>query len=122
MGEYYPFTNSNTPSLMSAYPTAVRPTYDPRTGNYETHHDTATSWNVSTTVVLSLGSLTGDDPKEMYPLGRAIDPEALNRHISDRNDDADLSFEYHGHHVTVHTDGRLRFAPLRGCETELSGT
>ena len=100
-------------AMVPTHADVVRPEFDPRTEAYVVHHDSDSAWNVSTTLVLSLGSLTDDDPREMRPLGHAVDPEALDSHVRGGGADATLSFEFHHHSVTVRSDGRIEFAPLR---------
>lgn len=90
----------------------VRPEFDPRSEAYRVHHDTDSSWTVSTTLVYALSSLTGNEPRQLLPLNRAVDPDVLEYHVRGRNRGADLSFEFHGHHVTVRDDGLIEFSPL----------
>lgn len=70
----------------------------------------------STTIVLSLETITGDEPPQMLPLNRAIDPDVLESHVRGRDRRAELSFEFHGHQVTVRDDGRITFSPLDECD------
>lgn len=91
---------------------SVQPEFDPRTETYQVRHDSDNAWRLSTTLVLSLSSLTGDDPVQMFPLHRAVDPDVLNSHVSDRDRGSRLSFEFHGHDVTVRDDGQIAFVPL----------
>lgn len=91
----------------------VRPEFDPRTGTYAVDHDRDSTWDATTTLVHSLSSLTDDDPREMRPLGYAVDPDAIDAHVRRGNEDATLSFEFHGHHVTVSGDGQIEFEPLQ---------
>jgi len=79
-------------------------------------HDSDTSWDATTTLVYALSSLTGDDPKEMSPLGYTVDPDALHAHVQSGNEDATFSFEFHGHRVAVSGDGQMRFTPLEDTE------
>jgi len=99
--------------MVSTHADAVHPSYDPRTETYEVHHDGDSALDVTTTLVLSLSSLTDDDPREMRPLAHTVDPDALDRHVRGADESATLSFEFHGYRVTVGSDGRIRFAPLR---------
>lgn len=91
----------------------IRPEFDPGTGTYAVHHDSDSAWAASTTLVLALGSLTDDDPREMRPLDNTVDPEVLDGHVRSGDGDATLSFEFHDHRVTVRGDGRIEFDPLR---------
>lgn len=92
--------------------TTVRPEFDPQTGSHRVHHDADSPWEASTTLVLSLSAVTGEDPTEMVPLDRAVDPEVLNRHVRGRERGATMSFEFDDHRVTVRDDGRIEFTPL----------
>lgn len=79
-------------------------------------HDPDSSWDATTTLVFALGSLTGDDPAEMDPLGYVVDPRVLHGHVRSGNEDATLSFEFHGHRVTVGGDGRMEVAPVEDAD------
>lgn len=94
--------------------THVRPEFDPESGSHRVRHDTETEWEASTTLVLSLCSVAGDDPTEILPLNRAVDPDVLNGHVRGHARGAELTFQFHGHDVTVHDDGRIEFSPLDG--------
>lgn len=92
--------------------TSIRPASDPRTEAYHVEHSPHSPWPVSTTVVLGIASLTDLEPTSMLPLHSAVDPDALNRHVSDiRDRHAELSFEFQGYRVTVRGDGHIRFVP-----------
>lgn len=98
--------------MSATQATTVRPEFDPQTGSHRVHHDGDRPWEASTTLVLSLSSVTGEDPTEMVPLDRAVDPEVLNRHVRGRDRGATLSFEFDGHRVTVRDDGRIEFSEI----------
>lgn len=98
--------------MSAIYDKTVRPEFDPPSGTYRVDHDPDCPCTASTTVVLALASLTEADPLDMLPLHRAVDPDALEHHVCGRGRDARLSFEFHGHHVTVRSDGHIKFAPL----------
>ena len=99
--------------MVSTHADVVHPEYDPRTETYAVYHDSDSAWDVTTTLVLSLSSLTDDEPREMGPLAHVVDPDVLTGHVRGGNEDATLAFEFHDHRVTVRGDGRIRFAPLR---------
>lgn len=88
----------------------VETEFDPETGTHRVYHDPRNTWEASTTVVLSISSLTGEDPTEMLPLGRSVDPDVLNEHVRGEDSGATLTFEFHGHEVSVRDDGRIQFA------------
>lgn len=92
--------------------TRLRPEFDPESECHRVSHDADSEWEASTTLVLSLGSLTGQDPTDMLPLHRAVDPDVLNRHVRGHARGAELTFQFNGHDVTVHDDGRIEFSPL----------
>lgn len=105
-------TETETSSVSTPCGVSVRPEFEPRSGVYRVNHDADGSWPVSTTLVLAIGSLTGDDPKGMLPLNRAVDPDVLEHHVGTRTRGAELSFEFHGYRVTVRDDGRIDLLPL----------
>ena len=92
--------------------TLVRPEFDPESECHHVRHDTESDWEASTTLVLSVGSLTDEDPTDMLPLNRAVDPDVLNNHVRGSARGAELSFQFHGHDVTVHDDGRIELSSL----------
>lgn len=93
---------------------SIRPEFDPSSGDYRVDYDPQSACSVSTTIVLAVSSMSEVDPLDMLPLYSAVDPDALEHHVRGRDRDARLSFEFHGHHVTVHGDGRIEFAPVDG--------
>ncbi|WP_232702355.1 HalOD1 output domain-containing protein [Halobacterium wangiae] len=107
--------------MLSTHTTDVRPEFDPETGVYEVRHEHDSPWAVSTTLVLALSSLTDDGPLEMRPLYYTVDPAVLDDHVGGQNADGTLSFEFHGHHVTVRDDGLLTLSPLRDCNDSPQG-
>lgn len=99
--------------LAPTHSDTVRPEFDPRTETYVVDHDCDSAWDVTTTLVYSLSSLTDVEPTEMRPLGYAVDPDGLDTHVRSGSEDATVSFEFHGHRVTVRGDGQIEFAPLQ---------
>ncbi|PSQ15269.1 hypothetical protein BRD00_14940 [Halobacteriales archaeon QS_8_69_26] len=93
---------------------SVRPEFDPASGTYRVHHDQGGTDDASTTVVLALASVTGEDPLDMPPLHLAVDADVLDAHVDGHDRDATMAFEFHGHRVTVRGDGRVEFVPLDG--------
>lgn len=68
-----------------------------------TDHDSA-----STAVVDAVCSASGDDVSEMAPLYDTVDPDALDRLLSDPGDETTprtIEFSYNGHRVTVEASG-----------------
>ena len=98
--------------MTVAYDDTIVPESDPYSEIYRVYHDADSPWKISTTLVLSLQSLTKDEPTEMRPLNRAVDPDVLECHVQGQNRGAELTFEFHGHRVTVRDDGRITFSPL----------
>jgi hypothetical protein len=91
----------------------IEPALDSGTGTIGVHYSEHTPWPASTTVVLGIASLTGQEPTSLRPLHGAVDPDTLNQHVRDDWDrDATLSFEFHGYRVTVGGGGHIEFAPL----------
>lgn len=107
--------------MSIAYENTVRPESDPRSETFRVCYDADCSCAVSTILVLSLSSLTGDEPTEMLPLNNAVDPDVLECHVRGRTRGADLSFEFHNYHVMVSDDGRITFSPLDARDTEIEG-
>lgn len=99
---------------MSVTPTTttIRPEFDPQAGTYRVDHDADSPWEASTTLVLAISSVTGEEPTEMLPLTLAVDPDVLNRHVGGRDRGASLTFEFDGHQVTVQDSGRIEFAAV----------
>lgn len=93
-------------------PSDVDSEFDPDSGAYTVYHAPDSSWKVTTTVVHSISELTGYEPTQMLPLNRAVDPDVLESHVRGRDRGAQLSFEFHGYHVTVRDDGEIRLSPL----------
>ena len=100
--------------MAPTYEFTIRPRFDPDAGTYHLSHDLDASWPISTSIVLSLSSLTEDDPTEMPPLARAVDPDELQGHISGRSHGAELEFQWQGFRVTVRDDGETTFTPVIG--------
>lgn len=91
---------------------AIRPTFDSDTETYHMSHDADASWPISTSIVLSLSSLTEDDPTEMSPLVRAVDTDELQGHISGQSHRAEMNFQWHDFRVSVRDDGETTFTPV----------
>lgn len=99
--------------MMSATPaTTIRPEFDAQTGTHRVVHDPDSPWEASTTLVLAISSVTGEEPTDMLPLSRAVDPDVLNRHVGGRDRGATLSFEFDGHRVSVEDSGRIEFTAV----------
>lgn len=75
-------------------------------------HDPDSSCDVSTTLVLAISSLTGNEPMQMLPLNRTVDPDVLESHVDGWERGSHVSFDFHGYHVTVRDDGLIEFIPL----------
>lgn len=105
--------------MSIAQTTSVRLTSDPQSETRRIDHDADCSWNVSTTIVYAISSMSGDEPTAMLPLNGAVDPDVLESHVRGRDRGARLSFEFHGYRVTVRDDGRITFTPLDEQETEI---
>lgn len=99
-------------TMLTTYENTVRPEFDTRSKTYRISYDPDRSTSVSTTLVLSLCSLTGDEPTQMRPLSRAVDPDVLESHVQSRDRGSDISFEFHDHQVTVQDDGQIEFTPI----------
>lgn len=95
----------------------VQPAFDARRGAYRTtHNDDERPWPAGTTTVLAITALTGVDPTDRLPLAGAVDPDTLNTHVRRTAGDAEVSFEFHGHDVTVRDDGYIELRSVDGQE------
>lgn len=68
----------------------------------------------SAAVVSAVAAASDTDPLDMDPLHSTIDTDALNALATPRdvsNSDAHLTFEFHGHKVTISKFGRLKIRP-----------
>ncbi|MCU4744792.1 HalOD1 output domain-containing protein [Natronoglomus mannanivorans] len=61
-------------------------------------------------VVSAVAEASGADPLELPPLGRAIDPDALNELFTGRSEStvAEVTFQYAGYDVTVRGNGEVQ--------------
>lgn len=98
--------------MKTAHETTDRPTRQSRPATYRVYHDPDSSRKITTDLVFAVRSITGDDPTEMLPLNRAVDPDVLESHVQGRQRDAHLSFDFQGYHVAVRDDGRIEFTLL----------
>ncbi|SFR36557.1 HalOD1 output domain-containing protein [Halogeometricum limi] len=65
---------------------------------------------VSTSVVLSVAAIEGEEPTALPPLAEAIDPDALDDLFAG-DVRGQVSFTYTGYDVTIHDDGRIEILP-----------
>ena len=74
------------------------------------YHDTfdPKSEPASDAVFASVAEATGTDPDELEPIESVVDPIVFDALIRRRRRPIQISFVYHGHHVTVDTDGEIR--------------
>lgn len=98
--------------MSTTYQSSIRPESDPGSDTARVFHDPESPWNVSTTIVLAIQSLTGEEPTGMLPLNRAVDPDMLENHLEGPDRDTQVTFEFHGYEVTVRDDGQVMFVPL----------
>lgn len=85
---------------------------DQQTETYTAHHDWDGAEPITTTVLSVLSEATGDDPIEMEPLNDCVDPDALDKLFSPRQDGTprhggSVSFDVNGRTVTVYSDGEV---------------
>jgi hypothetical protein len=62
----------------------------------------------SEAVVASVAEATGTDPDELEPIESVVDPIVFDALVRRRRRPIQISFMYHGHHVTMDTDGEIR--------------
>lgn len=103
--------------MATTYDTTVRPIRERETDTHHVHHNPDNSCKITTSLVLAVSSMTEDDPSEMLPLNRAIDPDVLESHIQGRERGTHLSFDFQGYHVAVRDDGQIELTPLDERET-----
>ena len=92
---------------------SVQPVFDATAVCYRYQHDAESPVPPSTAVVLAVGSITDERPRAMPVLRETIAPETIDTLVSDTGTTGTLSFEYHGHSVTVDASGNLRLVPLQ---------
>ncbi|WP_436926703.1 HalOD1 output domain-containing protein [Halosimplex amylolyticum] len=108
--------------MSTTYDNIVSPEFDPHSGTFQTSLNTDGSCSATTELILIVSSLTGDEPTQMLPLNNAVDPDALERHVSERDRDAELSFDFHGYHIIIRGDGQVTFTPIDEQEVPLNGS
>lgn len=81
---------------------------------YRTCHDWKQKEAISTTVATALSEATRREPLTLRPLDQVINAEALDRLFSPAGDSLRLhghvTFEFEGHDVTVHGNGKIVIA------------
>lgn len=97
---------------MTSTPHTPHNGVEQQTELYSAQHDWAGDEPLTVTVLSLLADATGDDPVEMEPLNSCVDPDALNKLFSPRQDGTprhggSVSFDVHGHTVTVYSDGEV---------------
>ena len=100
---------SNSPAHQAADPV---PEFDEENGCYERTFDT--DEQIVTDLVMTLASISDEEPESMPPLQESIDTTILERLLSHDNADSDarLSFTYYDFRVTVWNDGDTSIHPL----------
>lgn len=88
------------------------PPMDVGTDVLQLRHDDADPACICTRIVLAVGSRIGEEPTQMLPLHRSVDPDALEAHVGNRDRGAELTFEYYDYRVTVRDDGHVTAIPL----------
>jgi hypothetical protein len=69
------------------------------------------SESVTEAVVRAVAAVTGKDPTAMEPLGRVLDPEALEDLFDRPSTDGRLRFEFNRCRVTIDGGTRVRVRP-----------
>lgn len=72
--------------------------------------------SVTGTVIRVVAALRGEVVDELPPIAETVDPEALDDLMIPALDDpaitnTTVTFHYHGFHITISSDGELRFHP-----------
>jgi len=79
---------------------------------YSTTYDWTSDVPLSTEVLTLVAEAADVDPIDLEPMNNCVDPDALNKLFSTREDGTpraggNVSFEIHGHYVTVFADGQI---------------
>lgn len=86
-------------------------------GHYLLRYD-QTEDDVASLLVLAFEEIIGRDATELPPLSDCVDPDALNTLFSaDRTHappNGSVHFSYHGHDVSIHSDGEILVSPRNG--------
>jgi hypothetical protein len=83
-----------------------------RATKHTAHHDWAGDIPLTATVISAVAEATEDDPTEMQPLNHCVDPDALDKLFSPRQDGTprhggSVTFDVNGRTVTVYSDGEV---------------
>lgn len=91
---------------------------DKTTGEYVARYDWQSAVPLSTVLVELVADVTEADPERLDPLGRVVDPEAIDRLFASTRGypgnhaaGSRLAFRFEELHVTVEADGVIRLEP-----------
>lgn len=100
---------SNSPAHQAA---ESSPEFDEENGCYERSFDSPEQ--IVTDLVMTLATITDEEPESMPPLQESIDTTILQRLLAHDNADSDarISFTYYDFRVTVWNDGDTSIHPL----------
>lgn len=100
---------SNSPAHQA---TDQGPEFDEENGCYERSFDTGDQ--IVTDLVMTLATISGEEPESMPPLQESIDTTILQRLLDHDNEESDarLSFTYYDFRITVWNDGDTTIHPL----------
>jgi hypothetical protein len=91
---------------------------DETTGEYVARYDWKSAIPLSTVLVELVAEVTEADPLALEPLGRAVDPEAMDGLFTSTRAypgnyaaGSRLAFRFEGLHVTIESDGVIRLEP-----------
>ena len=91
---------------------------DEETGEYVARYDWGSAVPLSTVLVELVAEVTDADPVGLEPLGRVVDPEAMDAlfastraYPGNHAAGSRLAFRFEGLHVTVEADGVIRLEP-----------
>lgn len=90
--------------------------YDREANEFRARFDSSAG-SPSTTVVSVVAAITGDEFDQLDSLYEAVDPEALDRLLTDPADDQyegdrSVRFTYHGFEIRIQSYGTVRVRPL----------
>ena len=107
-------TETEEPRLIETQEVTVQ--YNSTTESYRTVHNWNQHNSLSTTVLLAIGAVTGDQPSNLPPLSNDVDPDALDS-IFEQTQNSQrttgrMTFPYAGFLVTIHADGEISFHRL----------
>jgi hypothetical protein len=101
----------NSPN-STTLPSVASLRFDPTTRTHHVRWDADGTSSVIAVVTEAVAAVNGCDVLELDPLFEAVDPDFLATMVANRDWDAELTFAYEGHSVTVSSDGEVAISRL----------